>query len=144
MDKVIRPVQLLTLILVCLVCLTYIWHQYYDYKRRQEAWETCSKWACDEGRTLSKAKHWRSRSACSASSLNRAEGCSVLDRRVKLSVTQRTERVSGAPDQSQVRILPDNFTDLSVSAHRPPAVALGAHLDQPIYQACGVVQIAFL
>ena len=28
---------------------------------------------------------------------------------MKLSVAQRTERVSGAPDQSQVRILPDNF-----------------------------------
>ena len=56
MDKVIKPVQLLTLILVSLVCLTYIWHQYYDYKRRQESWEICSKWGYDEGKTLSKSE----------------------------------------------------------------------------------------
>ena len=31
MDKVIKLVQLLTLVLVSLVCLTYIWRQYYDY-----------------------------------------------------------------------------------------------------------------
>jgi hypothetical protein len=56
MDKIIKPVQLLTLILVSLVCLTYIWRQYYDSKRRQEAWEICSKWAYDEGKTLLKSE----------------------------------------------------------------------------------------
>ena len=54
MDKAIKPIQLLTLILVSLVCLAYIWRQYYDYKKRQEAWDICWKWAYDEGKTLSK------------------------------------------------------------------------------------------
>jgi hypothetical protein len=52
MDKVIKLVQLLTLVLVSLVCLTYIWRQYYDYEKRREAWEICSKWAYDEGKNL--------------------------------------------------------------------------------------------
>jgi hypothetical protein len=56
MDKVIKPVQLLTLILVSLVCLTYIRRQYYDYKILQEAWEICWKWAYDEGKTLLKSE----------------------------------------------------------------------------------------
>ena len=56
MDKVIKLVQLLTLVLVSLVCLTYIWRQYYDYHRRQEAWEICSKWAYDEGKILLKSE----------------------------------------------------------------------------------------
>ena len=56
MDKAIKLVQLVTLILVSLVCLTYIWHQYYDYKRRQEAWDICWKWAYDEGKILLKSE----------------------------------------------------------------------------------------
>ena len=56
MDKVIKTVQLLTLILVSLVCLTYIWRQHDDYKKRQEAWEICSKWAYDEGKNLVKSE----------------------------------------------------------------------------------------
>jgi hypothetical protein len=56
MDKVIKVVQLLTLILVSLVCLAYIWRQYYDYKTRQEAWATCYQWAYDEAKTLSKSE----------------------------------------------------------------------------------------
>jgi hypothetical protein len=56
MDKVIKAVQLLTLILVSLVCLAYIWRQYYDYKRRQEAWDICYKWAYDEAKILSKSE----------------------------------------------------------------------------------------
>jgi len=53
MDKVLKAVQLLTLILISLVCLTYIWRQYYDYKSRQEAWAICYKWAYDEAKILS-------------------------------------------------------------------------------------------
>jgi len=56
MDKVIKTAQLLTLILVSLVCLAYIWRQYYDYKRRQEAWDICWKWAYDEAKVLSKSE----------------------------------------------------------------------------------------
>ena len=55
-NKFLKAVQLLTLILVSLVCLAYIWHQYYDYKKRQEAWDICWKWAYDEGKTLSKVE----------------------------------------------------------------------------------------
>jgi hypothetical protein len=55
-DKVLKWVQLLTLILICLVCLAYIWRQYYDYKRRQEAWDFCWKWGYDEAKTLSKSE----------------------------------------------------------------------------------------
>jgi hypothetical protein len=56
MDKVIKVVQLLTLILVSLVCLAYTWRQYYDYKTRQEAGVLCWKWAYDEAKTLSKSE----------------------------------------------------------------------------------------
>jgi hypothetical protein len=56
MDKVLKAVQLLTLILISLVCLAYIWRQYYDYKRRQEAWDICGKWAYDEAEILSKSE----------------------------------------------------------------------------------------
>jgi hypothetical protein len=56
MDKVLKWVQFLTLILICLVCLAYIWRQYYDYKRRQEAWDICWKWGYDEAKTLSKSE----------------------------------------------------------------------------------------
>jgi hypothetical protein len=56
MDKVIKVVQLVTLILVSLVCLAYIWRQYYDYKSRQEAWDFCWKWAYDEAKNLSKSE----------------------------------------------------------------------------------------
>jgi hypothetical protein len=56
MDKVIKAVQLLTLILVSLVCLAYIWRQYYDYKTRQEGWDFCYKWAYDEAKSLSKSE----------------------------------------------------------------------------------------
>jgi hypothetical protein len=56
MDKVLKVVQLLTLILVSLVCLAYTWRQYYDYKRRQEAWDICWKWAYDEAKILSKSE----------------------------------------------------------------------------------------
>jgi len=56
MDKVLKAVQLLTLILISLVCLAYIWRQYYDYKRRQEAWDICGKWAYDEAKILSKSE----------------------------------------------------------------------------------------
>ena len=54
MDKVLKWVQLLALILVSLVCLAYIWRQYYDYKTRQENWAFCYKWAYDEAKNLSK------------------------------------------------------------------------------------------
>jgi hypothetical protein len=56
MDKVLKAVQLLTLILISLVCLAYIWRQYYDYKSRQEAWAICYKWAYDEAKILSKSE----------------------------------------------------------------------------------------
>jgi hypothetical protein len=56
MDKVIKVVQLLSLILVSLVCLAYIWRQYYDHKSRQEAWDFCWKWAYDEAKILSKSE----------------------------------------------------------------------------------------
>ena len=56
MDKILKAVQLLTLILISLVCLTYIWRQYYDYKSRQEAWNICWKWAYDEAKILSKSE----------------------------------------------------------------------------------------
>jgi hypothetical protein len=56
MDKVLKVVQLLTLILISLVCLAYIWRQYYDYKTRQEAWDICWKWAYDEAKLLSKSE----------------------------------------------------------------------------------------
>jgi hypothetical protein len=56
MDKVLKVVQLLTLILVSLVCLGYIWRQYNDYKSRQEAWAICYKWAYDEAKILSKSE----------------------------------------------------------------------------------------
>jgi hypothetical protein len=56
MDKVLKVVQLLTLILISLVCLAYIWRQYYDYKARQEAWDICWKWAYDEAKLLSKSE----------------------------------------------------------------------------------------
>jgi hypothetical protein len=56
MDKAIKAVQLLTLILVSLVCLAYIWRQYYDYRSRQEAWGICYKWAYDEAKILSKSE----------------------------------------------------------------------------------------
>jgi hypothetical protein len=56
MDKVLKAVQLLTLILISLVCLAYVWRQYYDYKRRQEAWDICGKWAYDEAKILSKSE----------------------------------------------------------------------------------------
>jgi len=56
MDKVIKPVQLLTLIFVSLDRLTHISRQYHDYNRRQEAWDICWKWAYDEGKTLLKSE----------------------------------------------------------------------------------------
>jgi hypothetical protein len=56
MDKVTKAAQLLALILVSLVCLAYMWRQYYDHKRRQEAWDFCYKWAYDEAKTLSKSE----------------------------------------------------------------------------------------
>jgi hypothetical protein len=56
MDKVLKVVQLLTLILVSLVCLAYIWRQYSDYKTRKEAWEICYKWSYDEAKLLSKSE----------------------------------------------------------------------------------------
>ncbi len=56
MDKVIKAVQLLTLILVSLVCLAYIWRQYYDYKRRQEAWDICAKWSYEDAKILLKSE----------------------------------------------------------------------------------------
>ena len=54
MDKFLKAVQLVTLILVSFVCLTYIWRQYYDYEKRKEAWDICWKWAYDEGKPLLK------------------------------------------------------------------------------------------
>jgi hypothetical protein len=33
-----------------------MWRQHYDYKKRQEAWEICSKWAYDEGKNLLKSE----------------------------------------------------------------------------------------
>jgi len=56
MDKLLKWVQLVTLILVSLVCLAYIWRQYYDSRRRQEAWDFCYKWAYDEAKNLSKSE----------------------------------------------------------------------------------------
>jgi hypothetical protein len=56
MDKVIKAVQLLTLILISLVCLAYIWRQYYDYKKRDEAWGICAKWSYDEAKILSRSE----------------------------------------------------------------------------------------
>ncbi len=56
MDKFLKAVQLLTLILVSLVCVTYIWRQYYDYAKRKEAWDICWKWAYDEGKNLQKSE----------------------------------------------------------------------------------------
>lgn len=56
MDKVAKVLQLLILILVSFVCLAYIWRQYYDYKKRQEAWDICWKWAYDEAKSLSKSE----------------------------------------------------------------------------------------
>jgi regulatory protein YycH of two-component signal transduction system YycFG len=56
MDKVIKAVQLLTLVLISLVCLTYIWRQYYDYKKRDEAWAICAKWSYDEAKILSRSE----------------------------------------------------------------------------------------
>ena len=56
MDKVIKAVQLLTLVLISLVCLTYIWRQYYDYKKRDEAWAICSKWSYDEAKILARSE----------------------------------------------------------------------------------------
>ena len=56
MDKVLKVVQLMTLILVSLVCLAYIWRQYYDYKTRQDAWGICYKWSYDEAKLLSKSE----------------------------------------------------------------------------------------
>jgi len=56
MDKVLKAIQLLTLILVSLVCLAYIWRQYSDYKSQREAWDFCWKWAYDEAKTLSKSE----------------------------------------------------------------------------------------
>jgi hypothetical protein len=56
MDKVIKAVQLLTLILISLFCLAYIWRQYYDYKKRDEAWTFCWKWAYDEAKNLSRSE----------------------------------------------------------------------------------------
>lgn len=56
MDRAIKAVQLLTLILVSLVCLAYIWRQYYDYKVRQDAWAICYSWAYDEAKALSKSE----------------------------------------------------------------------------------------
>ena len=56
MNKVIKAVQLLTLILISLVCLAYLWRQYYDYKKRDEAWEFCWKWAYDEAKNLSRSE----------------------------------------------------------------------------------------
>jgi hypothetical protein len=56
MDKVVKWVQLLILILVSLVCLVYIWRQYYDYTTRQENWVLCYKWAYDEAKNLSKSE----------------------------------------------------------------------------------------
>jgi len=56
MDKVINAVHLLTLILISLVCLAYIWRQYYDYKKRDEAWAYCAKWSYDEAKILSRSE----------------------------------------------------------------------------------------
>jgi hypothetical protein len=56
MDKLLKVVQLLTLILVSLVCVTYIWRQYYDYEKRKEAWDICWKWTYDEGKNLQKSE----------------------------------------------------------------------------------------
>ncbi len=56
MDKVIKAVQFLTLILISLVCLAYLWRQYYDYKKRDEAWEFCWKWSYDEAKNLSRSE----------------------------------------------------------------------------------------
>jgi hypothetical protein len=56
MDKFLKAVQLLTLILVSLVCIMYIWRQYYDYEKRKEAWDICWKWAYDEGKNLLKSE----------------------------------------------------------------------------------------
>jgi hypothetical protein len=56
MDKLLKAVQLLTLILISLVCIAYIWRQYYDYRTRQAAWEICWKFAYDEAKSLSKSE----------------------------------------------------------------------------------------
>jgi hypothetical protein len=56
MDKGLKVLQFLTLILISWVCLAYIWRQYYDYKTRQEAWDICYKWAYDEAKLLSKSE----------------------------------------------------------------------------------------
>jgi hypothetical protein len=42
MDKVTKAAEILTLILISLACLAYIWRQYYDYERREEAWNICT------------------------------------------------------------------------------------------------------
>jgi hypothetical protein len=55
-NKFLKAVQLLTLILVSLVCVTYIWRQYYDYEKRKEAWDICWKSAYDEGKNLQKSE----------------------------------------------------------------------------------------
>jgi hypothetical protein len=55
-NKFLRAVQLLTLILVSLACVTYIWRQYYDYQKRREAWDICWKWTYDEGKNLQKSE----------------------------------------------------------------------------------------
>jgi hypothetical protein len=39
-----------------LVCLAYIWRQYYDYKKRDEAWGICAKWSYDEAKILSRSE----------------------------------------------------------------------------------------
>ena len=56
MDKAIKAVQFVTLIFISLVCLVYIWRQYYDYKKRDEAWTICSKWSYDEAKILSRSE----------------------------------------------------------------------------------------
>jgi hypothetical protein len=56
MDKLLKAVQLLALILISLVCIAYIWRQFYEYKTRQAAWDICWKFAYDEAKNLSKSE----------------------------------------------------------------------------------------
>ena len=55
-NKLLKAVQLLTLILVSLACVTYIWRQYFDYEKQREAWDICWKWTYDEGKNLQKSE----------------------------------------------------------------------------------------
>jgi hypothetical protein len=56
MDKVIDALHLVVLILISLVCLAYIWRQYYDYKKRDDAWVFCGQWSYDEAKSLSRSE----------------------------------------------------------------------------------------